>query len=359
MRLIIGILILLPFFATSQQSDSTENNGSFTILPVISFAPETDLQFGVVALWALKNIDTGDSEFLRQSTITPFFVYTLKRQILAVANFDYYTQNGSNLNTSLRFFDFPDSYFGIGNDTDPDISEMYTNRFFQVEGQYLKPVSDKIFLGAAYDLHFTSILNTVDAGLLESQQPIGIGGGNLLSFGPSFRYDTRDYTVYPTKGYFLASRIVWNGIGDFDYTTFIADARKYINLKDKKHLLAIQIRTQFTAGNDVPFFKLPQLGGDERLRGIANASLYRERQMMYTQVEYRRPLFWRFGMTVFAGVGDVAYDFDDFELSEFKYIGGIGGRIALIPEKQLNARLDIGIARGGQTGIYIGVSEAF
>ena len=81
--------------------------------------------------------------------------------------------------------------------------------------------------------------------------------------------------------------------------------------------------------------------------------------MMYTQVEYRRPLFWRFGMTVFAGVGDVAYNPDDFNLSAFKYIAGVGGRLSLIPDKQLNARLDIGVGRGGQTGIYIGVSEAF
>ncbi|MEM7298753.1 MAG: hypothetical protein AAF391_10865 [Bacteroidota bacterium] len=81
--------------------------------------------------------------------------------------------------------------------------------------------------------------------------------------------------------------------------------------------------------------------------------------MIYTQVEYRRPLFWRLGMTVFAGVGDVAYNLNDFNLSEFKYVAGLGGRFAAIPEKKLNIRADIGVARGGQMAFYVGLSEAF
>ncbi|WP_424963774.1 BamA/TamA family outer membrane protein [Ekhidna sp.] len=359
MRRIFSLILLLPFLVCSQESDTTKKRNSFVVFPAISYAPETDLQLGAVGIWVLNNEDNFQSGFQRQSTLTPYFVYTLKKQSIAVANLDYYFPNGQNLNTAVRYYNFPDSYFGIGNDNDPDVSEKYTNRFFQVDGQYLIPVNEKVFIGGAYDAHFTNIVNVQEAGLLDSQRPIGIDGGNLFGVGPAFRYDTRDYTVYPSSGYFISSRIVFNALGDFDYTTYVADARKFINLKDKKHILAFQFRAQFTSGADVPFYKLPQLGGDERLRGIANASLYRDRQMMYTQVEYRRPLFWRFGMTVFSGVGDVAYSPNDFDLTEFKYIVGVGGRLSLIPDKQLNARLDIGVGRGGQTGIYIGVSEAF
>ena len=81
--------------------------------------------------------------------------------------------------------------------------------------------------------------------------------------------------------------------------------------------------------------------------------------MVYTQLEYRRPLFWRFGMVIFAGAGDVAGDFSDFAISEFKYVFGVGGRLAAIPEDKLNLRVDLGIARGGQIAIYAGISEAF
>ncbi len=358
MRRLLSILLFIPIFCFAQESDTT-NESSFAVFPAVSYAPETSLQLGAVGIWVLKNQDVSQSTFLRQPTITPYFIYTFKKQSIAVVNVDYYFPSGQNLNTSIRYYNFPDSYFGIGNSNDPEISEQYTNRFFQLEGQFLHPISEKAFIGGSFDSHFTSLRNKVDAGLLESQAPVGLDGGNLLGFGPAFRYDTRDYTLYPTKGYFITSRLLVNKVGDFDFTTYLADVRKYVTIFNEDNILAFQLRSQFTFGTDVPFYKLPQLGGDERLRGISNASLYRDRQMMYTQVEYRRPLFWRFGMTIFAGVGDVAYDVQDLTFSEFKYVAGIGGRLAIIPERKLNVRLDLGVGRGGQKGIYIGISEAF
>ncbi|MEP1031991.1 BamA/TamA family outer membrane protein [Ekhidna sp.] len=359
MHRLLSILLLVPFIGYSQGADSTVNEGSFAVFPAVSYAPETSLQLGGVAIWVLKSQDVSQTTFQRQSTVTPYFIYTLKKQSIAVVNLDYYFPSGQNLNASVRYYNFPDSYFGIGNDNDSGISEKYTNRFFQLEGQFLHPINDKIFVGGAFDAHFTSLKNKIENGLLETDSPVGLEGGNLFGLGPAFRYDTRDYTLYPTKGYFITSRMIFNQIGDFSYTSYLADFRKYVTIKNEKHILAFQFRSQFTLGSDVPFYKLPQLGGDERLRGITNASLYRDRQMMYTQVEYRRPLFWRFGMTIFAGVGDVANDLEDFTISEFKYIAGIGGRFAIIPERKLNVRLDVGVGRGGQSGIYIGISEAF
>lgn len=343
----------------SQESDSLSDKSSFAVFPAISYAPETSLQIGAVGIWVLKNTDQSQMTFQRQSTITPYFIYTLKKQSIAVVNADYYFSSGKNLNAAVRYYNFPDAYYGIGNDRDPDVSEQYTNRFFQLEGQLLHPLNETTFIGMAFDSHFTSLKAKVPNGLLEADAPVGIDGGSLFGIGPAFRYDSRDYTLYPTKGLFVSSRLLFNEIGDFSYTSYLADVRKYVRIKNDQNILAFQFRSQLTFGTNVPFYKLPQLGGDERLRGIANASLYRDRQMIYTQVEYRRPLFWRFGMTLFAGVGDVAFDVSDFNPSEFKYIAGIGGRLAIIPERKLNARLDIGVGRGGQTGIYIGISEAF
>lgn len=359
MKKLLGFFLILPFCILAQESDSIQNEGSFAIFPAISYAPNTSLQIGAVGIWVLKNKDNSQSTFQRQSTITPYFVYTLKKQSIAVVNLDYYLPSGQNLNTSIRYYNFPDSYFGIGNDTDPDISEKYANRFFQIEGQFLHPMSEKLFVGGAFDAHFTSIESKIPGGLLEMDDPIGVDGGNLFGIGPSFRYDTRDYTIYPTKGYFISSRLMYNGVADFDYFSYLLDVRRYISIVNDENILAFQFRSQLTFGDEVPFYKLPVLAGDERLRGIANASLYRDRQMMYTQVEYRRPLFWRFGMTLFAGIGDVAHELNDFNASELKYVAGIGGRLAVIPERKLNIRLDLGFGRGGQNGIYVGISEAF
>lgn len=355
----IACCIFLPSMLFSQELDSTENKNSFAVFPAISYAPETSLQFGAVAIWVLKNSDNSQTSFQRQSTITPYFVYTLKNQILTSVNLDYYFPNGNNLNISPRFFNFPDFYFGIGSGGDPDVSESYTNVFFRVDGQYLKPISTTTFIGAAMDFHVTSIKDVKSAGLIETDAPAGLEGGLIMSIGPAFRYDTRDYTIYPTKGHLVQAQALINAVGDFSFVRYEVNLRKYVSLWNDQNIIAFQFRTNLTHGGKIPFYKLPQLGGDDRLRGIANASLYRDNHLISTQVEYRRPLFWRFGMVAFAGVGEVASRFSEFKLSEFKYVAGLGGRFAAIPDRKLNIRLDLGVARGGQMAIYVGLSEAF
>ncbi|GAB4235340.1 MAG: hypothetical protein Tsb0034_09470 [Ekhidna sp.] len=348
----------MTFSGFCQEADSLEDKGSFAIFPAVSYAPETSLQLGAATIWVLKR-SANTSHYVRESTLTPYFLYTLKNQFISAGSFNKYFSSGDFLQLTFRFFNFPDFYFGLGNDNDPEIKESYTNVFGQLQGRYFKPLSDESFLGMAFDLQANKIKDIVEGGILQVDSPIGFDGGTLFGMGPAYRYDSRNNTIYPSNGYFVSVSTLFNYIGDFNYVRYTADMRRYIELWNEDNILAFQVQGSFTSGNDVPFYKLPQLGGDERLRGITNASLYRDRQRVYTQVEYRRPLFWRFGMTVFAGVGDVAYDIADFNIPDMKYVVGIGGRFLAIPSKKLNLRMDIGIAKGGQSAIYIGASEAF
>lgn len=352
-------MVLLPVFLFAQKGDSAKQKTPVAVFPALSFSPETSLQFGAAAVWVLENPLSEGAEFKRQSTISPFFIYTLKNQIITATNFTYFNSRGNLLDGSVRFFNFPDSYFGIGNDNDPDVFETYTNTFFQAQGSYLKLISMSSFLGVAWDGQYNAIRKVIDGGMLDMDNLTGTEGGFLLGVGPAYRVDTRNNNIYPTKGNFVTLQALFYYLGDYSYSSYLIDARKYVSLWDDKNILAFQFSSSFTAGNEVPFYKLPQLGGDSRLRGIANASLYRDRQMTYAQVEYRRPLFWRFGMTAFAGAGDVAGSIDGFSISEFKYVVGMGGRFAAIPEDKLNLRVDLGVARGGQVGFYVGISEAF
>jgi len=358
-RIVLSVVFLIPIFLFAQERDRTKKKSSTAIFPAVSYAPETGLQFGVAAVRVLKSNEKNQSDYLRQSTLSPFFLYTFKHQIISAINLTYFTPNDNLLDGSVRYFNFPDAYFGVGNDNDPNVSETYTNTFFQLRGSYLKSTSAKTFLGIGWDGQFNSIRKIIPNGMLASDNAAGIEGGLLLGLGPAFRYDTRDNTIYPSKGYFVTLRTLFTYLGNYSYTNYLIDARKYISLWNEANILAFQLFSGMNTGDKIPFYKLPQLGGDDRLRGISNASLYRDRQMIYAQVEYRRPLFWRFGMAAFAGVGDVAEDFGDFTVSEFKYVFGMGGRMAVIPEDKLNIRVDLGVARGGQIAIYAGIREAF
>ena len=61
----------------------------------------------------------------------------------------------------------------------------------------------------------------------------------------------------------------------------------------------------------------------------------------------------------FVGAGDVANSFTDFQLSEFKYSGGLGLRLVLDPMERVNVRFDFGVGTGGVTGFYFQFAEAF
>ena len=356
--LIVLSLFLLPALSWSQE-DLVQRRNSFAIYPAIAYTPESSLIFGPVAVFTLKGTDESQQEFLRQSTFTPLALYTLKNQFLAELNLVYYFKNGQNLNIVPRFLNFPDFYFGIGNDNDPNKSESYTNRFFQTEGQYYVPISKTVFIGSAFDLHITDLRGIKSEGLLQTDNPQGINGGNLFGIGPAIRQDSRDNTIYPTTGSLLTASALFNEIGDFSYSSYLFDLRKYISIRNDKNVIALQWVTRMTEGSNIPFYKLPQLGGSGSLRGISNASLYRDNQMVFSQVEYRRHIWERIGVVVFAGLGEVTDEWSNLDLSNLKYVGGIGYRFQVLPDERLNLRLDFGVSQDGQTGFYIGMQEAF
>lgn len=358
-RLSLILFWLLPLATLAQQTDLSEGRRSFVIYPAFGYQPETSFQIGLVGVWALKSQDASQSDFVRQSSFTPFFLYTFKNQILSEFNLDYYFSNGNNLNVSPSFFNFPDTYFGIGNDNDPDVNESYTNLFAQLQGQFYLPLNSSSFVGLAFHFRETRIKDTKANGLLVSDNLIGAMGGGNYGLGPAIKFETRNNVIYPTKGSFITLQTLFNKLGDFDYTSYTFDIRKYFSSKNEKHIFAWQFNTRLNFGSDIPFYNLPQLGGDSRLRSIANASLYRDEQAIFSQLEYRRNIIGRFGMVAFAGMGDVASKIDDFELSEFKYVLGTGIRFAVLPEQKLNFRFDFGLSGGGQTGFYVGMREAF
>lgn len=358
-RLLVWLICLIPLAAAAQQADSIEIRKSFAIYPAFAFQPETSLQMGIVGIWALESYDQSQNDFLRQSTFTPFFLYTLRNQILTELNLDYYFSNGNNLNITPSFFNFPDIYFGIGNDTDPDINESYTNLFAQLQGQFFVPINSSTFYGLAFDFHETRITDKKENGLLRADNLVGANGGSIYAIGPAFRYETRDNIIYPSQGAFISVQMLINAVGDFDYQSYALDVRKYVSTKNQKHVFAWQLNARLNTGSDIPFYKLPQLGGNSRLRGISNASLYRDQQALFSQFEYRTNLFWRFGMVAFAGAGDVASRLDELRLSEFKYVVGTGIRFAVLPKQKLNFRFDFGFSNGGQSAFYVGMREAF
>jgi outer membrane protein assembly factor BamA len=170
--------------------------------------------------------------------------------------------------------------------------------------------------------------------------------------------DTRDNIINPYKGryaefssYFFLPQLK----STFSFQTINATYQQYWQIRPK-HILALQAKGRFTFGS-VPFLDLSTLGNDDILRGYPK-NRFRDRHFMATQVEYRFPLWWRFGAVAFAGVGDVFGPSSDLNFQNLKYSVGTGLRFVVDPAERLNIRLDYGYGTEGGY-FYFVVGESF
>ncbi|WP_420581771.1 BamA/TamA family outer membrane protein [Reichenbachiella sp.] len=366
--LICCFILMCSFFAgQAQVQDSVREDSvqekriKFAIYPALGYSPETKVNIGAIAFFVF-NTKSKNPDFHRPSSITPYVVFTTNKQVLIKSDFDLFFGNGMNLNFDARVFDFPDNYYGIGSETVPEIVEQYTDRYIALSGSLVKPVTPQWFGGIRFDFQYNNIDNLVDSGLLATDQPVGIDGGRNMGVGPAFRNDTRNSTLWPTHGRFINANATFYGKalgGEYSYTSFLLDYRQYFRLFGPKSVLAIQFRANMTAGSDIPFYKLNKMGGSGRLRGIEHRNLYRDKQVMYFQVEARQELFWRFGGVIFAGAGEVFDKFGDFGTDKIRVVYGLGGRFRALKDEKMNFRMDLGFTDNGQYAFYLSVREAF
>lgn len=127
----------------------------------------------------------------------------------------------------------------------------------------------------------------------------------------SFDVDTRDVPGYPTSG--GRYRVSVATFHDQDYSQYSfrrveADAAQYVPLLHKNWVLALRGRvalSQTGAGQEVPFYLLPALGGPTTLRGFSDYR-FRDRDFLLLNAEYRWPILRALDGALFYEAGTVA-----------------------------------------------------
>jgi outer membrane translocation and assembly module TamA len=130
---------------------------------------------------------------------------------------------------------------------------------------------------------------------------------------------------------------------------------QYIGI-GQRHVIAWRVAGRFVAG-DAPFFALSSLGSSPDLRGYAFGE-YQGRHMLAGQVEYRLDVWWRFGIVGFAGMGQVANEWEDFALNQVQPSVGFGIRFRLSRDNPVNFRVDFAFIRDDKA-MLLGLGEAF
>ncbi len=178
-----------------------------------------------------------------------------------------------------------------------------------------------------------------------------------MGAGPSLAWDTRDSLSWPTQGIFADTKFTFfePGIGSqVRFQRLAIDLRLFRTLW-LDHVLALRFVSQ-TVWGEVPFQRLPQLGGASLFRGWFGGQL-RERMLIAIEAEYRVPLTPRWAVVAFGSIGRVANGIEHFDVRELRGAGGGGVRFSVDKRDRVNVRLDL--AYGDSFFPYLQFREAF
>jgi len=335
------------------------SQNDWLIIPHLYYKPETQFAYGVVFLTYFQDIIMSIPPIkLRPTTLAITFTHTQNDQfIFQVFPEFYFFRDKYHIKNEFQYMNYPDKFYGIGQDTTENDREEYTSRIFSFKNIIERAFIPGFYIGLLYHIDVRKTTQAQDGGLIDSNLLPGADKGLVSGLGFTINYDNRDDILFTRDGSYANFTITQYSKyikSDFDYINVTFDYR-FFEPFWFSHVLAVQFISGYIHGQ-APFYLLSQMGGAKLMRGLYEGR-YRDRNVIVVQGEYRFPLFWRFIGCGFAGAGEVAQTIREFNKEHIIYTWGGGLRFKLKKDQTLNARLDIGFSKNF-TGVYVTIGEA-
>jgi hypothetical protein len=269
-----------------------------------------------------------------------------------------------SIGTELKYQDFTQiNFFGIGgasleaNQTNYRLKDMDVLGFATVRPNGWLSIGGRVgVLRGVGIAEGTSSLSPSTGSLFNEVTAPGLTRQpGFLHADLSVDVDRQDVPGYPTSGgrYHV-------GIATFQDRTYSqnsfrrldADAAEYIPLLHKNWVLALRGRavlTETAAGQDVPFYLLPSLGGSTTLRGFLDYR-FRDRDLLLFNAEYRWPLLRALDGALFYDAGTVGPSTAALSVRNAHTDYGVGVR--LHSTRRTLARLDVARSNEGYRAFF-------
>lgn len=347
---------ILSVFGADGDFDETKAI-DMSYLPTAYYTPEKKFGVGLLMVGLYKT-DNASPEEQPSSLVLNSFVSMNNSYGVEVENMTFFNQGKQRLLLELELHNEASVYYGQGieqGDLDSNHHE-FEEQLFSFKPRWMTEVADNYFIGVGADLIYASAGKLE---LVETETPVDSADilPNNFSSGVVITsiYDSRDYRLNATKGWlFQIDAGLYHNNQSSSFSTYNIELANYIDLgSSAPGLIAWQVQGHFTDG-DVPWNMLPDLGGSNAMRGYIKGR-YRDEQMMMGQVEYRLPIFQRYGMVFWGAVGSVAPKINDLT-EELLTSYGTGFRFNI--KDNINLRFDVGVGEN-ETNFYLNVNEVF
>jgi outer membrane protein assembly factor BamA len=173
---------------------------------------------------------------------------------------------------------------------------------------------------------------------------------DFLRKDASAAFDWRDNPRHPHAGGRYAvefSDFEDRDLNAFSFRRVAVDLQQYVPVPDRYRTVALRAAAVFTdphAGQHVPFYFQPTLGGSQALRGFREFR-FQDRNSLLLTAEYRWEASWMLDGAVFVDAGTVAAERRDLSLRQLDVSYGLGFR--LHSNDAFVARLDLAVSREG------------
>jgi len=178
----------------------------------------------------------------------------------------------------------------------------------------------------------------------------------FASWGGFAGYDTRDVIRGPRAGGFYGiefRRYVDLDAGTYTHRQLSLEGQHFFPYFNKQRVIAVFVKTRFAySGRDdgiVPFYLLPQLGGNFDLRGFNQYRFYDNNAFM-AALEHRWYVFSGLEAVAFVDAGKTVPEKGHIDFNALNYSGGLGMRVRLRGAVVL--RMDVARSREGVRWIW-------
>ncbi len=359
MRKIGFIFIFISSILQAQLKQDTSRNVNFLVLPAVFRTPETGWAYGASGQATFKTSHRNDT-LTRTSFISAFGVWTERGQnIQATDAVIYFPKEKYILYADISHSYFPENFWGIGPQTKDDWHERYISEQYGGSVHLKEKLFKRLFIGQLYDYQNVFKINYNTGAIFDTTKFIGKSPYQISGLGWSVSYDTRNKAFWPTKGFYINTiftSYTKNFGSTYDFSKWTFDARIYQKLF-LNHILAAQFYNYSTFG-ETPMKNLARFGGADNIRGFYQGRL-RDKNMASFIVEYRAPIYWRFSLVAFGGIGNVYSEKNPLINNEFRYSFGGGIRLCVLEKDKLNIRIDYGYYSKYNSGFYFTLGECF
>ncbi|MCZ6765567.1 MAG: BamA/TamA family outer membrane protein [bacterium] len=174
---------------------------------------------------------------------------------------------------------------------------------------------------------------------------------SMLRVGLDAYWDRRNRKFRPSSGFWLLAgggAVYEPSHTDFGFTTLIVDFRWFHDLFYER-ILVLRLAGRFTdplPAREIPFYKLAELGTTETIRGYTRGR-FRDRDAIWTTVEYRYPIWRVLDGVFFTDFGYVSQDVFSKVFRIDDVIWSAGGGVRLWDMEGVRLRAELGYGEDG------------